>query len=122
MLLMQTLQVGNNTLALIMLSCTMAAFHFATLEEYYTGTLFLPPINGVGEGSVFAMILYTISGFTGNGIWASEMFSVSFLGIDGLEIMHTGQFLILLMSLAAFSTMILAFVTVFRTKTTPHRT
>lgn len=68
------------------------------------------------------MILYIISGFTGNGIWASEMFSVSFMGIDGLEMMHTGQFILFLMSLSAFLTMILAWVTVFRTKSNPHPT
>eukprot|EP00352_Strombidinopsis_acuminata_P002918 CAMPEP_0176385838 /NCGR_PEP_ID=MMETSP0126-20121128/35464_1 /TAXON_ID=141414 ORGANISM="Strombidinopsis acuminatum, Strain SPMC142" /NCGR_SAMPLE_ID=MMETSP0126 /ASSEMBLY_ACC=CAM_ASM_000229 /LENGTH=84 /DNA_ID=CAMNT_0017752427 /DNA_START=470 /DNA_END=724 /DNA_ORIENTATION=+ len=84
----------------------MAAFHLPTLEEYYSGTLYLPPINGVGEGSVFAMILYLITGFTGSGLWATELFSGTWTGIAGLETICLGQFIIMFMSFAAIMTMI----------------
>lgn len=94
----------------------MSAFHFPTLEEYYTGTLYLPPINGVGEGSVFAMILYFITGFTGNGIWATEMFSGSWTNVAGLETIYLGQFILMLMSLFAILTMILGIITIIKVK------
>ena len=49
-----------------------ASFHFCTLEEYYTGGLFLGPMNGVTDGSVGIIILFLIMGFTGNNIWRQE--------------------------------------------------
>lgn len=100
----------------------MAAFHLPTLEEYYSGTLYLPPINGVGEGSVFAMILYLISGFTGNDLWATELFSGSWTGIDGLETIYLGQFVLMILTLGAIFTMIGGIVCIIKNKYEPAPT
>jgi len=51
-----------------------ASFHFCTLEEYYTGGLFLGPLNGVTDGSVAIIILFFIMGFTGNGFWTEIIY------------------------------------------------
>jgi len=40
-----------------------------TLEEYYTGGLFLGPGNGVSDGSVAIFSLFIIMTFTGNHFW-----------------------------------------------------
>jgi len=68
--MMRILQVGNNTLAPIFFFTAYAAFHFATLEEYYLGTLRLPPGNGVSDGSVLIVGACLVTGFTGNDMWA----------------------------------------------------
>ena len=50
-----------------MIAC--ASFHFCTLEEYYTGGLFLGRFNGVTDGSVGVITLFIVMGFTGNDFW-----------------------------------------------------
>lgn len=54
-------------------------FFFATLEEYYTGALFLPVGNGITDGSVVLIGINVIA-----GVWGCEIFtqSVSILGFE----------------------------------------
>ena len=59
----------------IMMSC--ASFHFCTLEEYYTGGLYLGPFNGVTDGSVGVIFMFLLMGFAGNDFWAAEIFGPS---------------------------------------------
>jgi hypothetical protein len=45
-------------------------FYFVTMEQYYTGEMNFPPINGVDEGSVVILICCIVSGFYGNvALW-----------------------------------------------------
>lgn len=44
-------------------------FYFSTLEEYYTGELYLPLINGANEGSVGIAFFFLISGVFGNELF-----------------------------------------------------
>lgn len=41
-------------------------FYFVTLEQYYTGEMNFPPINGVDEGSVVITLCAIITGLYGN--------------------------------------------------------
>ena len=63
-----------------MLVCILvcASFHFCTLEEYYTGGLFLGPCNGITDGSVGI-----ISTFIAMGIFGND-FLVTRVGGDGM--------------------------------------
>ena len=44
-------------------------FYFATLEEYYSGGLFLPVCNGVTDGSVPLIGVYFFTAYVGNDWW-----------------------------------------------------
>lgn len=44
----------------------IASFHFSTLEEYYTGGLFLGPGNGVSDGSATVIAGFIVMGIYGN--------------------------------------------------------
>jgi len=46
-----------------------SAFYYATLEEYYTGGLFLKVCNGVSDGSFAYMCLFLVAGIFGNDIF-----------------------------------------------------
>ena len=61
-MLAKTMQIGNNQLMNWVMVSTYASFHFATLEEYYTGILYLPPLNPVSEGSVFMILGFIVTG------------------------------------------------------------
>ena len=52
-------------------------FYFCTLEEYYTGGLFLGVGNGVTDGSVLMYLMFLFTGFKGNDIWLTEIDSSS---------------------------------------------
>jgi ethanolaminephosphotransferase len=41
----------------------------ATWEEYYTGILALPPLNGPNEGLAIMYGLYFMTAYIGPGIW-----------------------------------------------------
>jgi len=51
---------------LIALTMAISSFHFSTLEEYYTGGLFLGPGNGISDGSVGIIGIFIILGMFGN--------------------------------------------------------
>jgi hypothetical protein len=53
----------------MVLNASIATFHFSTLEEYYTGGLFLGPGNGISDGSLVIYILFIIMGMFGNEFW-----------------------------------------------------
>ncbi len=52
---------------------TCFPFFFNTWEEYYSGELNLPIINGVGEGTVVACIVMIFSGEVGKEFWSQNV-------------------------------------------------
>lgn len=52
---------------------TSFPFFLNTWEEYYTGELNLPIINGVGEGTVLACIVMIMSGELGREFWIQDI-------------------------------------------------
>lgn len=64
--LVQTGDNGAWTMMFIMLACM--SFHFSTLEEYYTGGLYLLPGNAVTDGSFFVIAVCFFLGFYGNDV------------------------------------------------------
>lgn len=51
--------------ALLLLAATTLTFFAATWEEYYTGELILPAINGANEGVLITASIYMIAGIMG---------------------------------------------------------
>lgn len=56
-------------LAVLSVAAPCASFHFSTLEEYYTGGLFLPPGNGVTDGSLAVFMTFIFMAIAGNEFW-----------------------------------------------------
>ena len=67
---MKVVNIGNNALAYLALITTITCFHFATLEEYYAGTLILPVCNGVSDGSILLITVFLATGIFGYEFWA----------------------------------------------------
>lgn len=67
------IQVGNNYVLLLALVASTGAFYFATLEEYYTGGLFLGPGNGITDGSIVLIGLFIYCGVFGTGLFSRDV-------------------------------------------------
>ena len=53
-------------------------FYFVLLEQYYTGEMNFPPINGVDEGSLLYLVVCLITGYYGaEQLWTAE---IEFMG------------------------------------------
>lgn len=70
---MKVLQVGNSWLVMLPLIASTQAFYFATLEEYYTGGLYLGVGNGVTDGSLAIIGLFMYAGYAGNDVFKNEI-------------------------------------------------
>lgn len=68
-----TLQTGASVKTGLLLAATSTAFFAATWEEYYTGELVLPPINGPNEGVLLSCLFHSIAFFGGPAIWLTEI-------------------------------------------------
>jgi hypothetical protein len=68
-----------------------SAFHFITLEEYYSGVLYLGPFNGVSDGLMIVLGLTTTCIFTGNNFLATPMYDISWMRVEGCQILTAGQ-------------------------------
>lgn len=90
-----TAQVGNNILCYVLLVFNMTVFHFCTLEEYYIGTLDLPPLNGVSDGSVPIIGFFLVSGIMGTNKWAMNIRPGEWLHIEGIKELTIGQIIIM---------------------------
>ena len=66
------MQTGNSVAMDLLLIATLSSFHFCTLEEYYTGGLFLPPFNAISDGSFAFISLFIYCGLFGNE-WSQEI-------------------------------------------------
>jgi hypothetical protein len=60
-------------MAVITVVLLQASFHYCTVEEFYTGGLFLGPGNGVTDGSVVIIGLYVLMGFVGNQFFVAQI-------------------------------------------------
>lgn len=49
------------------------AFHFATLEEYYSGGLYLGVGNGVTDGSVGLIAIFLYCGIAGTEVFKNTV-------------------------------------------------
>jgi hypothetical protein len=68
-----------------------SAFYYATLQEWYVGSLDLPPCNGVSDGSFIIMSGYILSGIFGAQFYAVPLFDASWLGWTGVTDITIGQ-------------------------------
>ena len=50
-----------------------ASFNFSTLEEYYTGGLFLGPFNAISDGSIVYIGLNILMAIFGNKFWITTI-------------------------------------------------
>lgn len=67
-------QTGDSYFTLFTVMVVCSSFHFSTLEEYYTGGLFLGPGNGVTDGSVVIIGLFIAMGFYGNDFMLNKVY------------------------------------------------
>lgn len=75
---------------LVFVHLANAVFHFATLEEYYVGGLFLPIGNAISDGSLIYYIVMLIPAFFGNEIFRHECFSKNhfYEGSPSIVVIH----------------------------------
>ena len=66
LIIMKVMQLGNGGLVMLTLLASTQAFYFSTLEEYYTGGLYLGIGNGVTDGSALIIGLFIYCGIYGN--------------------------------------------------------
>lgn len=92
---LRCMQVGNNLFAYAVIVTLMASFYYATLEQYYVGTMRLPMINAVSEGTVIGTGVYIFTGIYGNAIWVTPCLDITWVGIAGVSQMTLGQVVIL---------------------------
>lgn len=73
LMVMKMMQVGNcNALFWSLLAPTMT-FYFSTLEEYYTGGLFIGIGNAVTDGSAILIGMFIFAGVVGNSIFTTPI-------------------------------------------------
>lgn len=65
----RVVQLGNSPYLLVPMSVGSYPFFYATLEEYYVGSLNLPCVNGPNEGCFLIVLIYLASAILGNDIW-----------------------------------------------------
>ena len=65
MLIQVMLQVGNNFLCVFSMIAATQPFYFAIMEQYYTGELVLPEVNGIDEGSFVYILMCFMAGYYG---------------------------------------------------------
>jgi len=78
---------GDVIIATLLILSPMIAFFVATWEQYFTGKLILPPVNGPSEGLVVGASLSFISYMYGPMIWQQTTWTdgaVAFLGDKGV--------------------------------------
>ena len=68
------------------MTVSMLPFFYATMEQYYTGTLIMQTINGVDDGSVVYFFVCLVSAYYGaEYLWAPEY---SYFGLKNLRGVH----------------------------------
>lgn len=60
-------------------------FYFVTMEQFYTGEMNFPPINGVDEGSIVITGLSFVSAYYGNVEFWTSTISLPILGESQLN-------------------------------------
>eukprot|EP01006_Ploeotia_vitrea_P038287 TRINITY_DN66224_c8_g3_i2.p1 TRINITY_DN66224_c8_g3~~TRINITY_DN66224_c8_g3_i2.p1 ORF type:complete len:462 (+),score=36.17 TRINITY_DN66224_c8_g3_i2:82-1386(+) len=67
------MQMGPSWKSFALLASPAVVFYFNTWEEYYIGSLVLPPINGATEGLLIAVGLYFWTAYVGVGWWLNSI-------------------------------------------------
>ena len=116
---LRTMQCGNNFLSYCMVILAMASFHFATLEEYYVGTLKLPMCNAVSDGSALLILMYLVTGILGNQIWVVPICDGTWMNIDGITDLTLGQIFIAALCLLSLAMTLSFYVKIFRSRSHP---
>jgi hypothetical protein len=97
MIVAKCVQAGQTLTSLLVIFLACASFHFCTLEEYYTGGLFLGDINGITEGSFLIFGIFIAMGIKGNDFWlekATETLTYSDLFAGGICVVSILQLII----------------------------
>jgi len=68
-----TIQTGPTWKAAAMWAMTTIPFYFGTWEEFFTGELILPIINGPNEGILFGVATYWLTAIVGTSFWTQEI-------------------------------------------------
>jgi len=66
-----TTQMGASGATMILCAVSWAGFFAATLEEYYTGELHLPIINGPNEGLHVSALIYVMAACVPTSFWTA---------------------------------------------------
>lgn len=66
------------TAGLLFVHGSNAIFHFATLEEYYVGGLFLPCFNAISDGSALYFVTMAVPAIFGNECFVAECFAANY--------------------------------------------
>lgn len=79
-LLLRMFSVGTDPYQIFTIMVALWPFYFVTMEQYYTGEMNFPPINGVDEGSIVITALSFVSAYYGNvEFWTQEL-DLPFIG------------------------------------------
>ena len=68
-MIVKCIQAGDIYLVLLALVGLVQAFYFSTLEEYYTGGLFLGLGNGVTDGSILVSGFFFFTAIAGTDVF-----------------------------------------------------
>lgn len=85
-------QTGNRSDGLFTMFITTLPFYFVLLEQYYTGEMNFPPINGVDEGTLIYFFVSMISAYYGG----QELWLGNHLTLFGIKYTYSQWFLYLL--------------------------
>jgi hypothetical protein len=72
--------LGSDPYQILQFMVALFPFYFVTMEQYYTGEMNFPPINGVDEGSVFIALSSFITAYYGNVELWGQIVTLPFLG------------------------------------------
>lgn len=74
----------NNPIFKLVIFCVCTiTFFIATWEEYQTGAMNLPSINGVDEGAFFMTGLFLFTGFVGSSFWENRISDFPIKSLNG---------------------------------------
>ena len=79
-LLLRMFNIGTDPYQILAIMVAIFPFYFVTLEQYYTGEMNFPPINGVDEGSIVITGLAIITGIIGNVELWGQIVTLPFTG------------------------------------------
>jgi len=113
-----TIQLGPSVGTVIFCAVAWAGFFAATLEEYYTGELHLPIINGPNEGLHASALLYVMAAFLPSSWW-NEPSSIAsfFLGSEPPLVgraLRWNEFVVLILLLVGVVTILYNLLTMVR--------
>ena len=73
MMYARVMQIGDNNVVMLALLAVSQSFHFSTLEEYYTGGLFLGIGNGVTDASIILIGVFIYCGIAGSDFFTGTV-------------------------------------------------